>query len=538
MENGIVTTVFVYNIAFSMHWKGLWALFGYHGDVVDAFIPLKRCRNGNMFGFVRFNNERDAQRAILRLNGFSLMGMRIGVKMARYNGRRKIWQNDSGQKFQEQSIEIVKEAKNEESLEKNAGGVKNTEKRIVQGHVEDEIRIQGRHFLVEISDEELVDLLRQTEWSYLKDFFIKIELWSENLKIKERVTWIEVSGVPLHCWNYETFSRVAGLWGKLVSIGENLTKVHNFEKMELLISLTQSNMARWKKTEEDSISESESVARSRPEVPLEGRENVKSGELIDTNIENGNNINERQQILELVINETKSEHVSKELKKGSAVEADKGLEKALKDVRDMGLDIVKDTLEDPKAGGVANGSNLGVGCRKVGISKLVENISPVEGIMNSQDNETVKEEELNQMILRRKKKKGLNKKIRSMHEIQNSFLTSKERKKRNRALNKEKGREYRKDNERVVNLSVSDSDLRNWGSVCKDRGGLVLFRIFLLGLVSIQYSRGWLECGGGWWEVKGMVSVYFLDGGTEEVLERVILMAIIMVAVKDAVARG
>ncbi|KAL1163727.1 hypothetical protein V6Z11_A06G020900 [Gossypium hirsutum] len=121
-----------------MHWKGLWA-FGYHGDVVDAFIPLKRCRNGNMFGFVRFNNERDAQRAILRLNGFSLMGMRIGVKMARYNGRRKIWQNDSGQKFQEQSIEIVKEAKNEESLEKNAGGVKNTEKRIVQGHVEDEM---------------------------------------------------------------------------------------------------------------------------------------------------------------------------------------------------------------------------------------------------------------------------------------------------------------------------------------------------------------------------------------------------------------
>ncbi|KAH1090944.1 hypothetical protein J1N35_018201 [Gossypium stocksii] len=188
----------------------LWALFGYHGDVVDAFIPSKRCRNGNRFGFVRFNNERDTQRVILRLNGFFLLGKRIGVKMARYNGKRKIWQNDSNQKAQEQSAELVQEVKSEERLKNNAGGVKNIEKRIVQGHVEEEllwnlqkclvcesnsicdskslndrivkfglgeiiVRIQGRHFLVEIPNEELMDMLRQTEWLYLKEFFINIE---------------------------------------------------------------------------------------------------------------------------------------------------------------------------------------------------------------------------------------------------------------------------------------------------------------------------------------------------------------------------
>ncbi|MBA0843292.1 hypothetical protein Goarm_000494 [Gossypium armourianum] len=444
VENGIVTTVFVYNIPSSMHWKGLWALFGYHGDVVDAFILSKRCRNGNRFGFVRFNNERNAQRAILRLNDFFLLGKRIGVKMARYNGKRKIWRNDSDQKVQEQSAEIVQKVKSEERLDNNAGGVKKTEKRlIVQGHVEEELlwnlqkclvcasnsvcdskslndrianfglgeiivrRIQGRHFLVEIPDEELMDLLRQTEWSYLKDFFIKIEPWSEKLKIKERVTWIEVSGVPLHCWNYETFSRVAGLWGKLVSVGENLTKVHNFEKIEILISVTQSNMVdklvglevgddlfsirvrerglaemkddyficktRWKKNEEDSISETGSVARTRPEIPSEGRESVKY------------NINECQQMLVLAIEETESEYVPKEMKKGIADEADKGLEKALKDVRDMGLDIVADPLEDPKAGGIDNGSNMEVGCRRAGKSNSVENISPEEGNINSQE---------------------------------------------------------------------------------------------------------------------------------------------------------
>ncbi|KAA3482948.1 delta-cadinene synthase isozyme XC1 [Gossypium australe] len=112
------------------------------------------------------------------------------------------------------------------------------EKRILQGHVEDKLLWNLQKCL----DEELMYLLRQTKWSYLKDVFIKIEPWLKKLKINERVTWIEVSGVPLHCWNYKTFKRVAELWEKLVSVGENLTKVHNFKKIELLISITQSNM--------------------------------------------------------------------------------------------------------------------------------------------------------------------------------------------------------------------------------------------------------------------------------------------------------
>ncbi|KAH1055054.1 hypothetical protein J1N35_033119 [Gossypium stocksii] len=212
-ERGTVETIFVYNIPNSMHWKGLWALVGYHGDVVDAFIPTKRCRNGKRFGFMRFSNERDAQRAIMRLNGFFFFGKRIGVKMANYNGKRKFLRYVSEQKVKEQSVEIVQGVKSEVRIENNARGDTKTEKRIIQGHVEDELlwnlqkclvcesisvcdskslndrlakigleeiivrRIQGRHFLVEIPDEELMEMLRQTEWSYLKDFFIKVEPW-------------------------------------------------------------------------------------------------------------------------------------------------------------------------------------------------------------------------------------------------------------------------------------------------------------------------------------------------------------------------
>ncbi|PPR85881.1 hypothetical protein GOBAR_AA34814 [Gossypium barbadense] len=283
MENGIVATVFIYNISTSTHWKGLWALFGYHGDVVDAFIPTKRCRNGKRFGFVRFTNERDTQRAIMRFN--------------------------------------------------------------------------------------------------------------------ERVTWIEVLEVPLHCWNYETFNRVAGLWGKLVSVDELVSmevdndlfpiRVRERGLMEMK-DVSLNSKARWKKNEEDNILESGSVARTRLEILSEGKESVKSGVLMDTNLENGNNINGCQKMLEMEIEVTESKYVSKEIKIGIADEADKCMERALKDVRDMCLDIVEDPIEDPRDGGIDNRSSMDVGCRKAGKSTLEENINPVEGNNNSQENETVR----------------------------------------------------------------------------------------------------------------------------------------------------
>ncbi|TYH18868.1 hypothetical protein ES288_A05G307200v1, partial [Gossypium darwinii] len=473
MENGNVVTVFVYNIPISMHWKGLWALFGYHGEVVDAFIPTKRCRNGKRFGFVRFSNERDAQRVIMRLNGFFLLGKRIRLKMARYNGRRKFWRKASFQKEQEWSVDLVQEDKSEESFENDAKSEVKIDKRVVQGHVEEEWlwnlqkclvcesilicdskslndriaktglgeiivrRIQGRHFLVEIPDEELLDLLRQIEWSYLKDFFIKIEPWSEKLKINERVAWIEVSGVPLHCWKYETFKRVAGLWGKLVSVGENLTKVHNFKKIGLLISITQSNVVDdlvsmtvgddlflvrvrergLTELKDDSLSESGLVARIKLEIPSEGREIVMSRELLDINLENGNNINVCQRMIEMENKEAAAESISKVIKMGKVDGVDKCLGRPLEEVKDMSLAVVEDLVEVTKDRGMANGSSMDVGC--------------------------------------------LNKKIRSMYEIQNSSLTINERKKRDRAPQKEKGKEFCKDDERIANLSLSDSDISN-----------------------------------------------------------------------------
>ncbi|KAK8613353.1 hypothetical protein V6N13_101118 [Hibiscus sabdariffa] len=83
--------VFVLNPPPRMHWQGLWASFAHHGDVVDSFILVKRSRDGNKFGFVRYSRLADAQRAISRLGLFTLFGSRISVGLAKYKVRNKYW---------------------------------------------------------------------------------------------------------------------------------------------------------------------------------------------------------------------------------------------------------------------------------------------------------------------------------------------------------------------------------------------------------------------------------------------------------------
>lgn len=77
-ERGGQITLFVNNILTSMHWKGLWALFRFHGNVIDLFIPKKTSKNGLRFGFTRFSRMEDAKRAITRLNGFIILGSIMG----------------------------------------------------------------------------------------------------------------------------------------------------------------------------------------------------------------------------------------------------------------------------------------------------------------------------------------------------------------------------------------------------------------------------------------------------------------------------
>ncbi|KAK8636692.1 hypothetical protein V6N13_124432 [Hibiscus sabdariffa] len=72
-----------------------------------------------------------------------------------------------------------------------------------------------------------------------EEVFSSVRPWSEAESKTYKATWVEITGVPLHCWNGTTFRRLAQLWGDFEAFGENLDCSVNFEKMKVLISTNQ-----------------------------------------------------------------------------------------------------------------------------------------------------------------------------------------------------------------------------------------------------------------------------------------------------------
>ncbi|KAL4385330.1 hypothetical protein GQ457_15G029650 [Hibiscus cannabinus] len=271
-----------------MHWKGLWATFGHHGDVIDAFIPTKRSRRGRKFGFVRYASKMDADRAIARLNGFRLFGYRIEVSMAKFGGRTSYWRRvNRDQKTQatnqkipvktpvEQRVSMGGQSISEHTIWQEHSPQEEKARKKVTGHVEEEtlwklqsclvgftasendsIRISdrlccwglgeikvkkmaGRVFLLEIEDKQMYNSLKETGWSILQEIFTEICPWSESFRTPERTVWIELNGVPPHCWNHQTFKRIAEQWGELIFLGENALQSSGLESMTMVISTKQ-----------------------------------------------------------------------------------------------------------------------------------------------------------------------------------------------------------------------------------------------------------------------------------------------------------
>ncbi|KAL4309707.1 hypothetical protein GQ457_01G001200 [Hibiscus cannabinus] len=97
----------------------------------------------------------------------------------------------------------------------------------------------GKKFLIEFHDEELFNLLKEKNWTILEEIFLEVEIWTETFRVAERITWLEIIGLPLHCWNQETCRRIASIWGSLEALGENATQCLDCEKLTILISKNQ-----------------------------------------------------------------------------------------------------------------------------------------------------------------------------------------------------------------------------------------------------------------------------------------------------------
>ncbi|KAK8675583.1 hypothetical protein V6N13_033649 [Hibiscus sabdariffa] len=276
-------SLYVENIPKALHWKGLGHVFARYGDVVDVFIARKLSKAGKKFGFVRFKKQEDANRAIVSLNGFVLNGAKLSVSMAKFAGGRAEWNRKllgdiQGHidKDDEEKYRTMTAGRNKglcvEGSESRIKEVINQKIRKVLGHIEEEdlrklkrclvgesstwvsisiiqnklikrglgdIKVQrlgGNLYLLSFEDDDLFLMLKELNWSHLKEIFSNVMPWSEDIRGVDRFVWLVVSGIPLHCWNHVTIKRVAELWGTVEAFGENLDHTLDCEKVTVRIS--------------------------------------------------------------------------------------------------------------------------------------------------------------------------------------------------------------------------------------------------------------------------------------------------------------
>ncbi|KAG8499712.1 hypothetical protein CXB51_006382 [Gossypium anomalum] len=511
--------------------KNLCTVFAYN-------IPdTKRSNEGMRFSFVRFSKWEDAQRAISRLDDFVMLGKKIRVKMVRFSGERKIWgkiQTKDRRSFLEvnqsrgvglRDKELVKD-KMEDKSKVIAASIENEQlwklqtclirettslcnlnslsERIARmGLGELKVkRIQGRFLLIEVSDEDLLEILRQREWSYLKDFFINIEPWSEKFKVSERAVWIKIAGIPLHCWNYQTFKRMVELWGEIIAMGENPSMVNNFDKIEILILTKHTNKIEEVTTlevgsekypirrsergleekleekqrlgedrmvrEEEASSKMDPAINSESKVSPEGRRtDIRIG-VNASGMENEGNENREVGLSNVALMEeaTSPCNVTSDTsgRESNADPFDMCCESDVVLVLETGLENQKN-MEEGNCGSESleiGGSKIGPRDSRVAKSPLLsKNTHCLEDPVNIGG--SFDEDEIGEEIIKsrqnKRNKKCLNKKIRSMREIQDLSLTSKEKKRRDRGSRKLKGKGISNAEESIVNLSLFDSDI-------------------------------------------------------------------------------
>ncbi|MED6226169.1 hypothetical protein PIB30_100872, partial [Stylosanthes scabra] len=113
-----VVTIFVDNLPPNTTIDWLWHIFKLEGRVMDAFLSRKkRSSNPSLFGFVRFANRVEAQRAIKKRNGWVVWGYRIKLSEARYDKNHRQVNNSKKETLPEDKRSELKQDNDKERYE-------------------------------------------------------------------------------------------------------------------------------------------------------------------------------------------------------------------------------------------------------------------------------------------------------------------------------------------------------------------------------------------------------------------------------------
>ncbi|GJW18810.1 cytochrome P450 [Tanacetum coccineum] len=262
-EPAINSTTF-YFTNFPLKWNHLVMIdvFSKYGRVADVYIARKRNKLGKRFGFVRFLDVSNPTRFELRLNTLCIGTQKVFCNIARHQRRPSRANTQTTTKPQSTTIKtqshqvapkpsitkpkatsyvdtltgntqqptkhviniptattssLYQENANSVIIElKSAMGATNTHHLICDEGFEDfSIKyLGGLYLLLNLPDMKTVTnfLINTTFLSHFKS----IAPWSKDFCIKDRVTWITISGLPPSLWTPESFNSIANHWGDII----------------------------------------------------------------------------------------------------------------------------------------------------------------------------------------------------------------------------------------------------------------------------------------------------------------------------------
>ncbi|GMP50137.1 hypothetical protein CsSME_00016876 [Camellia sinensis var. sinensis] len=266
-----IHSVFVDNIPESMGSSGLHKLFSNYGVVTDTFIPHKRRKlTRSRFGFVRYNCDVSAAMAVQKANGLWCGDCALRVKMAEFGKdgratprmdhapliRKKVEGQHpftAGLRGIKSFAEVVSGRGAESSASKTikvyeAGNGWLYESAVVRlkplASIDDFreemnrrgcgdiiVRLGGGRDIV-LSFQSAVamkeQLVSMKEWLY--DWCESVLAWRQGMVFaQERSVWLSCFGVPLNLWNNNTFTSIGKVWGVVIGLDDDTTRLLSFQ---------------------------------------------------------------------------------------------------------------------------------------------------------------------------------------------------------------------------------------------------------------------------------------------------------------------
>ncbi|PWA82624.1 hypothetical protein CTI12_AA176520 [Artemisia annua] len=251
-------SIFVTNFPPGTSAKQLWDICEQYGKVVDTFIPNRLSKAGKKFAFVRFIKVSNIDVLVGNLNTIWIGKFRLRFNLARFqreskgdgvtdNGQKKYERvnvpatstftrsfaaavsNDSrpytgGKQIEDKPLMVIDDdCLIDKSFELTlVAKVKKFESmtnlRVIlndEGFENVTIRYLGG-FWVSLEFLDTHARVKFQEHTGVETWFSVIQPWSNEFRVEERVSWVDVEGIPSVAWTTKTFSKIANRWGELL----------------------------------------------------------------------------------------------------------------------------------------------------------------------------------------------------------------------------------------------------------------------------------------------------------------------------------